>query len=312
MDYSVRNRTNTVPIQALSSSDYDVVEIYKQIHLLQQHLSINLKWSEQLSKALPIGLRGHAHSNSRKSLAVILAQGRPKLKRALPDLTAKYFGALHSAGPHDFLNDIARPFVDDCMMHLSGLTVPKGAFDNLAYIFDPGSSISKRKQVEHSAEILIHHMMEQFPQSDANHINDQIAVATMGKDALLGSLCYSIVALFGGPKGGKVNARVLGKTPLDTGVPYVWREPVNGQGGGYANSVECRLDGYVNASEKERMNFFGGGKHTCLGKVHSFDIFDAVSTYLAGISTTVLAVTITEKRGHVLRVPQELNIEIGL
>jgi hypothetical protein len=92
-------------------------------------------------------------------------------------------------------------------------------------------------------------------------------------------------------------------------VPYVWRISLAPETEGEA--FECRLDELVGQGDEQRLKLFGIGQHTCLGKTHSLKIFQQISDFLSERQRPVVSIDVVEKGRHVLRLPEELHVELG-
>lgn len=305
---SIRRRTANMPIECLRSSDYDVVEFYKNHETVSETLGLDLTATVALARALPLGLRDAEHQELRFELAKILAEGKRKLMPQLPNLVEMHFGLLDVPGIHDLLHDVCKPFVNDCMGILAGTQIENREFDNLSDIFDPAIGFSKRKRLEANTKRLLTQAIESSKTHDKNGAAFQLAVAVMGRDALLGSIAFSLHRHFVLVKDSAINARRFPMVPTDTGVPYIWRIGVAPKTEG--KTYECHLGQLVGADDDERLKLFGLGAHTCLGKVHSLKIFEALSEHLSRKGRTVRMVSISQMEKHVLKIPE--TFEIGL
>lgn len=305
---SVRQRAKKIPVTSLRSNSYDVVEFYKNHEKIQQSLPIDLSKTIELARSLPLGLRGDVHRSKRLAMAQVLKDGRVRLLRRLPGLIEKHFQILKSPGQHDLLNGSCIPFVDDCMCVLSGLEMAPQKLGQFSDIFDPGISLQKRKALERAIATVLEDSLAR--EVDETHCDGTIAlaVAVMGRDALLGSLVFSLNNHFAQLINQPIASSRFPTVPLETGVPYVWRESV--EPGSFGELFECRLDEPDDDSDKHRMTFFGLGRHTCLGKQHSLTVFEELSNYLSSIKRTIASVSVSEIDYHVLRIPERFEVTL--
>lgn len=305
---SVRHRLDHIPIECLRSGKYDVVEFHKNHQIVQTAVGIELAATITLAKALPLGLRGDEHSALRAALARKLAAGKGRFLEALPALIEEHFSRLNRVGRHDLLRSVCKPFVNDCMELLSGANLDSELYDGLSDIFDPGIGVSKRRKLE----TLTKQLFEMTRQLDGNTDEQanliSIAVSVMGRDALLGTLAFSLYKFLTGVQGQSIGSQRFPPVPIDTGVPYVWR--VSLEPDTEDQTFECRLDELLEQDESERLKLFGVGQHTCLGKAHSLKIFQVLSDYLSECELLVASVDVVERSRHVLKLPEELFVEL--
>ena len=298
----IRSRSTTLPIDALRSAEYEVVQFFVGHETLRDFLTFDNSATIELSKTLPLGLRGDAHRVMRATLAKALGNGRRRLALELPALIKKHFSILNRTGSHDLLNDACKPFVDACMCVLSGIELEANQCERLSDIFDPGASVSRRRKLEEMAR----NLMER-DNSDSMKIS--LAIMAMGRDPLLGTMVHSMHHHFSSFLGKQLGAVRFDVVPADTAVPYIWREKTSGEG---AHSLfECRLDQFVGQNADQRMNFFGVGRHTCLGKTHTLMIFDELSEFLAGCDLVMQRSHVVSTNHHVMKIPTQFIVELG-
>ena len=305
---SIRRRPVSISVDDLRSSDFDVVEFYKNHEAVSSALGIDLDATIELARALPLGLRHEEHRDMRRHLARVLALGQRRLLPALPDLVRDHFAVLDKPGRHDLLTGACKPFVNKCIALLSGTALDPVQFDALSDIFDPGIGFRKRKQLEVRTKRLLEDARRQSSSDDPADAAYALAVAVMGRDALLGSLVFSLSAYLKTIRGTQINSGQFSAVPSDTGVPYVWRVGVGAKTEG--ETFECHLGQLVGADDSARMKLFGMGAHTCLGKTHSLKIFEAMSDFLAQRTLTVKDVASSAIDKHVLKIPASFEIEL--
>lgn len=302
----IRNRAERIEVSDLRSDAYEVVEFYKNHQMVDDALAIDLSSTIALAKALPVGLRGSEHRKMRADLAKILARGKQRLTLELPGVIHRHFAVLDEPGTHDFLDQVCRPFADDCIGILSGLPLDPEITKNLSDVFDPGAGIARRRRLESDIRTFLESVRGHCPVDVDDDGVTSLAVAVMGRDPLLGSLAFSLHRHFSACVGTAISSQVFPAVPSDTGVPYVWRVSKSPDQGTY----ECRFDHLSKEGPKDRLKFFGLGRHTCLGKNHTLQIFEALSNHLSKCQRRIVSSTISTDARHVLRIPKEFVVEV--
>lgn len=304
---SLRRRPDRLAFEDLRSSDYDVIEFFRSHQALGRACPFDNQATVTLAETLPLGRRGVGHKQLRLEMAKALAKGRMRLEAALPRLVQTHFSPLQTAGVYDGLGDICVPFVNACMDHLTGLDLDVDHYDQLSDIFDPAASIPRRKRLELTARNLLGHLQHGGDAgADENAI--RVAVAVMGRDPLLSAVVLSLHRHMQAVKGRAINAQPFDPVPTDTAVNYVWREKVTGENAGLV--YECDLGQFTGQDPKTRMNYFGLGPHTCLGKAHSLLIFQALSTHLTSFQRVVDWSFVSTRAHHVMKIPSRFEFEI--
>jgi hypothetical protein len=301
---AMRRREKRIAIDQLRSPSFDVVELYKNHQAVSKALSLDFDAIICLAKALPLGLRGREHREMRKELATVLAEGKRQLQPRLPELVKKHFKLLTKAGHHDLLADVCRPFVNECMELLSGLALKPEQFDNLSDIFDPGAGVAKRRRLE----VTTQNLLKSASETAGDRGLYGIAVAVMGRDALLASLVFSLHRHFSQLQGREIGSSCFSRVPQDTAIPYVWRVGVDK--GNDGDVFECCLNELIGSDDDERMKLFGAGQHTCLGKSHTLQIFETLSEFLSDQKGIVASVKTASIDMHVLKIPEYFEIEL--
>jgi hypothetical protein len=297
-----RKRRKSLLFDDLRSDTFDVVELDKGHKKLGDGIGFDNSATIKLSKALPPTQRGKVHRELRAEMAKVLSDGRKSLEVSLRDLIKEYFAIFERPGTHDLLGSLCIPFVDKAMGILSGIQLEKELSSSLVDIFNPSVSFRRRRQLEDA--------VRKFFKDDAEGPSTcALAINTMGRDALIGALAKSMHLQFLNTKGQALNSIPFPVVPLATGVPNLWR--VRTDDVEQTDFHECRLDQFEGESDDVRQNFFGTGKHTCLGKVHTLAIFQGISTYLAQCERVVLRTELETVNSYFLTVTKTFQVELG-
>lgn len=244
-----------------------------------------------------------------------LAKQRAHLREVLPALIDGYFSVLEREGTHDLWVVAIQPFVERLMSELAEFELAPDATCRISSIFDPACSPAKRLRLEADAALTFARAKAAFPAATPREIDMRVALAVMGCDALSGSIAASLQAFFVQLEAKPIGAEPFPEVPLGTAVPYIWRQQratAKEQLAGLPqeNIIEFRLDQFTGESSAERLQFFGAGVHSCVGKAISLDAFRALGKYLNNLTSCVTSCELKIEPKHVLAVPTEMKVNI--
>jgi cytochrome P450 len=265
---------------------------------------------------IPLCLHGPQHANARKAIAGQLARRRSAVLSTMAERVALHFGCLGQPGQVELMAQAVEPFVADFMGAL--IAVADTGFDAdslISRIFSRGMGIAKRKRAE--AEVAAPRArIEASGVSDQADVGQKLAMMILGRDALTGTLAYSLRDVLAAGQGMPFAALDWPDLPSSTGVPYIERMAhesaiVEGLTLAPGDRVRIMLRAFgETADPRERAQFFGAGAHTCLGRPIALEAWAAIGLYLRGLPTTVGALDCQARVDDIFAIPARLDLEV--
>ena len=265
---------------------------------------------------IPLCLHGPQHANARKAIAGQLARRRSTVLGAMEARVAQHFGRLARPGPVELMAEAIEPFVADFMGALIDIEDAGLDADSLiSRIFSRGMGIAKRKRAE--AEVAaLRARIEAGGATDRADVGQKLAMMILGRDALTGTLAYSLRDVLVAAEGRRFAARTWPGLPSSTGVPYIERmahEAARVEGVTLApgERVRIMLRAFGETGDaRDRAQFFGAGAHTCLGRPIALEAWAAIGTFLCGLPTTAGPLRCTPRNDDIFAIPASLELEV--
>jgi hypothetical protein len=293
-----------------------VVPYSNRYELLSQRLGIDFSTIILALTNIPLCLRGSAHQEKRRTIAKIIAEQTEEVQSIIPAVVANRFACLNLTGQHDVLNTAIIPSADDVLSVIVGM--PLGLAENslISRVFSRNIGVSKRKKMEAELHMLRNRLTERFSKMGTEQIGVRLALAVVGRDALIGTLANSLHEIFASQKGTRLCDIAYDQIPLKTGVPYIDRVATeDGEAAGTyfleGAEVTVRLDAYEASEDpKDRLGFFGHGRHLCLGRPLSLDLWRAIVSHLSSVDRRVVATRLSLRKDDVFCLPSEFLVEV--
>ena len=265
---------------------------------------------------IPLCLHGPQHANARKAIAGQLARRRSTVLGAMEARVAQHFGRLARPGPVELMAEAIEPFVADFMGALIDIEDAGLDADSLiSRIFSRGMGIAKRKRAE--AEVAaLRARIEAGGATDRADVGQKLAMMILGRDALTGTLAYSLRDVLVAAEGRRFAALTWPELPSSTGVPYIERmahEAARVEGVTLApgERVRIMLRAFGETGDaRDRAQFFGAGAHTCLGRPIALEAWAAIGTFLCGLPTTAGPLRCTPRNDDIFAIPASLELEV--
>ena len=237
------------------------------------------------------------------------------MARQMPAVTAGLQGHVDRAaavldrpGRQDLVPTMLVPLVHGVLSDLSGLPVtdlpPETAVSSL---FSKAAGVSRRRRMNAELATLLDNARRRYPADPEEDHLARLALAILGRDAMMGTFGLSLGALFEQAAGRPLNQIAPETLPPLTGVPYIDRI-ARADG----TVVRLRLDRFgQTGAPRDRMRYFGAGAHTCLGRPVSLDLWRRLVLALGTSARRVRVVELALRRDDVFALPERLIAEVS-
>ena len=145
----------------------------------------------------------------------------------------------------------------------------------------------------------------------------RLALAVLGRDALLGTLSESLYSIIAANEGRRLDEITYPPIPPETGVPYIERVAVKPiRDGETLFKAGDRLGLYLQAFAysthgRYQPRIFGVGSHVCLGKPFALDLWRGITRALSEIELYAEVVRHDMRKDeYVLLVPSHLDVRL--
>jgi hypothetical protein len=244
-----------------------------------------------------------------------MAERRAAVAVALPAIVARGFSVLGRPGRVDMLADCIHPVVEAIIAELIGTATGLTSDALVSRVFSQALGVAQRLRMEAELAQLRSHLEARYGTDEAERNGSRMALAVLGRDALIGTLGCSLHAHFQALAGAPLSSKPLPRVPTHTGVPYIDRRArAAGQVAEMAlhegDVVRCRLQSLEDGTDADRLRFFGSGPHLCLGRAVSTDLFAELSAYLSGLTTRPCDIGFSLRRDDVFSVPKSFTVRI--
>jgi cytochrome P450 len=255
-------------------------------------------WSALIDvlRIVPLANEGERHTQLRRAFAQLISAQSPSAKIAVRQFMAvavpPVFQATKTA---ELMQDLLRPISDKVFAELLGAMPPPPADSaemSASQIFDRHLSLNRRKlvqaEVSRIADWFAHHKDELKTSPDV-----ATALLIVGHDSLIGSLASSLVAILSDRPGIPLSDHHYPDALPRTGVPYVERvvttncrfDDVDFLAG---DRVRLFLDAYpARENATGQAPYFGSGRHLCVGKDLSQEVWRDLCAELAKLAVRV-------------------------
>lgn len=265
---------------------------------------------------IPLCLHGASHAAARKAIAGQLARRRSTVLGTMTGRVERHFGNLAETGTVELMAASIEPFVADFMAAL--IDIEDAGFDAdslISRIFSRGMGIAKRKRAE--AEVAaLRARIEASGVSDQADVGQKLAMMILGRDALTGTIAYSLRDVLVAGQGRPFAELVFPDLPSATGVPYIERmaheaATIDGLTLAPGERVRIMLRAFGQSGDpRDRAQFFGTGAHTCLGRPVALEAWAAIGAFLVSLPTTVGPLLCRARNDDIFAIPASLELEV--
>lgn len=291
--------------------DYEVIE-----RRFGEHFP-NLRFA---FRHIPLSLRDDRHRLARRRMAAYIAEQRGAVAAAIPGLVSESLGALDAPGTVDLMNAAIEPLVTRFIALLTGLPLAAiAAFRDGSKIFDRMLGLGRRRQIEAATAAVRLTIRETLgPQATEEEEGLRLALISLGRDALIGTLAESLLQLFRAHPGQRLSDMAIPELPPEGGVPYVERvavEAVAIAGTAVAKGDRLRLflqSFAYSPATADRGRIFGLGVHSCLGRQMSLDLWSAIRARVARLGWRVTVIAFRPRAAdYVFTYPETLVVRLN-
>lgn len=247
---------------------------------LRSRHPLRLEHLQQALELLPPFLEGEPHARIRKLLGQYLSAKRPEIEAELPGLISALLDGLKRPGTNDLIPDLLVPLTRRVFSTLSGRELTDQIMETrLARIFEAGHSAGSLSKLEQMLERV-------FDFLDAEDTADEdficrLCCIVFGIDNIISTLAENIVSAFQASTG-TAPAR-LPHYPVELMLSATYRRPtgeaeVAGHTVHPGNLVRIHIEPFGYSADKAmNAGLFGIGRHACIGKQLSLDIWKHLS-----------------------------------
>lgn len=299
----------------LSDANMEPVPYGARHQALADNLGLDLREVIEITKSIPLMLRGADHEESRKRMAVLIAQAAPRVRIVTQQRLPAMIAALMSPGPHDVMAEFVDPLVNTIMAAIVGIDIDLAADSMVSRLFSQSIGVSKRRRMNSELVALRQQIATKLPDLTPAEVSDRMTLCILGMDALRGTLGCSLHDIFRSGIWAAPDPLTRAYPPR-TGVPYIDREAVspvvvhdeNHAAGTNFRAWLVKLEDVDDSEARKR--FFGFGAHTCLGRKLSLEIWEGMTAALHLHPATIETLNYALRRDDVFHVPEKFVIEV--
>lgn len=312
----MRHDLSSDPADILRSRYLDVVPYAPRVLALSQHLGIDLSATLYALANVPLCQPQDSHPAVRRAAAKLIAERTGTLKAVIPDMIRSRCGVLCVPGHVDVMRQVVEPLVSDTLSIIADMPIDVAEQEHIGRIFSQTLGVAKRRKMNDELSQLIARLRHTFPDADDSIVGLKLALAILGRDAMLGTFGCTLHDLVRKLDGAAWSTHDWPDTPTRTGVPYIDRialkdVAVGGCPVDRGGIVRAHLVEYETSSDpRSRLGFFGGGAHLCLGRALALDLWSGLSGFLAQSTARPHLVDFSLRRDDVFHIPESLTLEI--
>ena len=260
-------------LEVLKSRAFLAEDSVEESRMVSRGLKIDLSSTQMIFDKVPLALEGDQHAELRRQMAVEItghaAAALQKVSEFAASAVPKFFAQREV---FNIVECLFQPAVSIMMQELAGICLVDQLQDaSPTQIFDRQLGASRRKIIEQKIKEIYAVALETYSPEIAKM---RVAMMLVGSDSMLGALAESFV----------YDVRRNGEEPLDlmhwsskipiTSIPYVERiakSDISLGGNMILNGQRIRvyLDAFKSTDDRENDIYFGAGRHVCLGKAVS-------------------------------------------
>jgi hypothetical protein len=301
-------------ISVLKDRAFTVINYKKETANISQALGVDFQATEKLLEHVPFAHEGKCHAALRKDMAVEISE---RTDAALGEFTrfcsARVSALFANAASFNIVSELFAPCVFHLMSELSGVCLQTHESVSPTQVFDRSLSVNRRKHIDRQIQKIFELAGSNFP---ADVVGLRSAMLALGSDSLLGSLSESFCSEIGKNAGKRLNEIAWEPKISMTAVPYVERTAVNSLEISGVNIQENQrirlyLDVFSSQGPVGFDQFFGTGRHGCLGKSVSQKAWKILVSELGRIEKK-LRINKVEYRGadYLFNFPDVIDVSV--
>ncbi len=265
----------------------------------------------------PLCVEGQDHVNSRKAMALLIASRLKHVRNQIPAMIDMYCAKLDTPGTIDLMGHVINPLVHNFLDLIAGAALTLDQNSDISSVFSKTNGMRKRRKINEQIASLQDKLRASFPNQSDVDIQRKIVVGVLGNDALCGTLGATLYHIFENADRMPLSKLAYPNIPNYSGVKFVDRIAMQDtvvckhalQAG---QEFEVKFDElHKRTTESEKMALFGGGRHTCLGKGISMDLWDGLVLNLKQKHIMCTVRSYKERKDHVFRIPEEFIVEVS-
>lgn len=301
-------------VEIFRNKDYQVIDYRRELSKIAHRMDIDFSASHLALDFVPLAHEEDEHRASRKGTAEHITKTSAGAIERFAEEVIVRSGCFVKIGVHNLTEEFFSPVVDAFIRSLSGVKCPLTLTDvGPSQIFDRALGINRRKTINKQLED-----MQQGREPGINvHAHGRgIALSILGHDALLGALQESFVAAVIRDPDCSLSSIAWPNRLIETGVPYVERRAdkdaeIDGQLVRRGDRLRLFMAAAEHGSPNAFSNYFGGGRHKCLGEPLSQKAWHILTAQLAKIATKVRILCVSYKpHDFVFNCPIALDVEV--
>lgn len=302
--------------EIMRSDNFHVVDHAAASHAIMERTGLDLSGIVTALDHIPLAQEGERHRCLRGEVAGVIGPRTRTVEDELARLVPELIESRFVAGARvDLVGDLCLPLYDRLFSTLLGLE--DGAFrqpDDIGLVFDGVMSLNRRRKLDSALRGALE-TLTGF--SDRLPLSPElgVALAILGKDALVGTLTLSIWDQLGG--GQRLDEIGWPAHPTATAVPYSDRVAQDDCViGSLAVARGQRFRLYLDATTAQALGvdsglMFGKGRHLCLGRPLTLAAWRIVTRALATLPLKATCETMhMRENDYVFVAPQAAWIEL--
>lgn len=294
-------------VQVLKSDVFEVACFAKSYRLLGQRLGLDFAAIIRMLDTMPLALNGPDHAARRSDMIKIIAEARPRLLAALPQIVAECYACLSQPGRHDLIADAVVPSVHRAMSVLVGTDTGLAGNTLVSQVFDVGLGVAQRVRMNADLSGLVARLRASAPLDDEHRLNTRLGLVVLGREPMIGTIGFALLEHL------QMQTPSLRVAPAHSAVPFVVRRAladvvVAGKAVCAQEFVRCELQSGDDVMD--RATFFGSGAHMCVGRVLANDMFQTLIHFLDENPVTGRVIEATSRQGDVFRSVDKMIYEV--
>lgn len=253
-------------------------------------------------------LEGDAHTKTRRLQTQLIARSGLNDIDKIRQIALPYLKQFEQPGQFDVIKQVISPIYGDFVFAIGQVSVDISAYRNV--VLPMSYEISMRERRQSNEEIM--KLRKDMTKSSKDDVRMSLVIS--GNDPIHATFARCLKAIF---EADDPQELLSFDTPPITGVPTVGRELTGSQ---WEDKYQKSFDGlsYLDLSQFDQTSCpheqrlrFGAGRHACLGKKISINLWQVMRDYLAELDLTKISVqSFNERDNRLVPTPFEFIVEI--